>query len=143
MNEIQAIISFLEPLTSPQQAADAAIMKAIGLTEKQERHCKDWCRMDGRIDLTRDQYILAWAPRYTRSIDDALTLVPDGCYPQISKIEPERWRAHLGFANRTKGQTAESRTPAIAICIAALRARGASSRGGSSPDAATVSANIG
>lgn len=73
------LIAKLEKLTGPSREVDAEIWDAAGLTEAQERHCRNWCRMD----LTRRHYLLAWAPDVTRSIDAALTLPSDGMWPTI------------------------------------------------------------
>jgi len=66
----------VEGLTGPCREMDALIFEAIGLTSLQERHCKDWCRQNGRTDLTRAMYVSAWAPDFTRSLDAAMTLLP-------------------------------------------------------------------
>ena len=69
-------------------------------------------------------------PRYTTSIDAALTLVPNGWHYQIIK-----WRCGLGRKKAIEVRLAESgakyfdeptaaaNTPALALCIAALKAR--------------------
>ncbi len=51
-------------------------------------------------------------PDYTGSVDAALTLVPEGC----------GWLA-MGNAAKVGRCPAHGATPAIALCIAALRAR--------------------
>ena len=74
-------------------------------------------------------------PRYTASIDAALTLVPEGLdAPGSFKIERfylgngiEKNRACVwdGLGSFSSLDTAsEGATPALAICIAALKARG-------------------
>ena len=69
-------------------------------------------------------------PNYLRSIDAALTLVPEinGSipYPQISRVSPESWSVHIGYCNRAPGVTAKAASPALALCAAALRARSSS-----------------
>lgn len=73
-------------------------------------------------------------PNYTSSIDAAMTLVPDGCSIVLNIFDvatkPERIhtaRVHISsFRVRgewSPGVLADSATPAIALCIAALRAR--------------------
>lgn len=74
------LISRLEAATEGSRELDAEIFRWIGLTERQERHCRDWCRMDGRTGLTREHYIGAWAPAFTESVDDAMTLLPEGAW---------------------------------------------------------------
>ena len=66
-----------------------------------------------------------YAPAYTASIDAALTLVPDGdgwgidFGPNSTFAKPDVfwWSASVG------AEDAEGATPAIALCIAALKAR--------------------
>ena len=75
-------------------------------------------------------------PEYTSSIDAALTLVPEGWSRSIGEMmglpEKIRWMAHIrdhrpesvDSAGRSiKWKEGEAPTPAIAICIAALKAR--------------------
>ena len=68
-------------------------------------------------------------PAYTASIDAAMKLVPDRefiCidgprrYLHIPTPVPNYWRACLGY---TKSGQVWAKTPALALCIAALRAR--------------------
>lgn len=78
-------------------------------------------------------------PRYTASLDAALTLVPDGWEWKVSNraSAPHAGRAYIhngeliniggGLTRnpRYRGQEVTAATPAIAICIAALKARAA------------------
>lgn len=75
------------------------------------------------------------SPRYTGTLDAALSLVPEGpngsnVYPRIARVTPDKWEAHLGFGNRAVGHTARAATAALALCAAALRARSALDTGG-------------
>lgn len=63
----------LAKATGPDKKLDVAFFKMVGFTPAQEEHCRRWCRMD----LTREQYIDAWAPQFTGSIDAAVTLRPE------------------------------------------------------------------
>ena len=128
----EELIAALEKATGPSRDLDAAIFAHVGLTEFQERHCRQWCGQNGRTDLTRGHYLAAWAPDFTRSIDAALTLVPEG------------WRWSLDWTQRSGYQDCGradlyapgsgiqppdvcdvyAATPAIALCIAALKAQG-------------------
>jgi len=140
------LIARLEAATKPDQDIEIAIQTLIGLTEVQERHCKDWCRMDGRTDLTRERYIAAWAPSYMSSIDAALTLVPTETRSEhglwwfmeqsggslgtgksfhccrIARIWP------LGDGKHGSEEYSGFGPAPIAICIAALKARAAIAR---------------
>ncbi len=61
----------------------------------------------------------ALAP-FTRSIDAALTLVPEGWIPCSLKWYPDHVWAHLeALGKLSEGSAA---TPALALCIACLRA---------------------
>lgn len=130
------LLAALQAATGPSRELDAAIFRYIGLTEAQERHARSWCRMDRRTDLTRDDFIRSWAPAFTSSLDDALTLVPEGWIWQVST---ERHASYLDYdahsyvsdrhwadPNAGHGVCYEGHadTPALALVIAAIRARG-------------------
>lgn len=125
------IIAALVKATGPSRELEVEIFTISGHVN--EAHCKEWCRQDGRTDLTRERYIAAWAPNYTASIDAALTLVPEGFAWMIAHSNKEnvaRARCnlasirldHVSQIGEPAGR-AEAATPAIALCIAALRAR--------------------
>lgn len=132
MTDITALIARLEAADGPSNAIDVDIFRIIGLTEAQESHCRKWCKMDGRTDLTRDHYIVAWAPDFTRSIDAALTLVPDGWslwrIDQYHDDKNPAWGWGVTLRRHVQPDfgvsVGESRiSMPIAICIAALKAR--------------------
>jgi len=123
----EELIARLEAATGPDRELDAALFECVGLTELQERHCKQWCSQSGRTGLTRAHYIGAWAPDYTESIDAALSLVPEGAF--LDLYGPDRttgmYCAELPVANSEAAFLGRSQVGlAIAICSAALRARG-------------------
>ena len=77
-------------------------------------------------------------PPYTASVDSALTLVPEGWEWQVSNRAPKPLAGRAYIHNRElisggavshnpkyRGQEATAATPALALCIAALRARAA------------------
>ncbi len=73
------------------------------------------------------------APRYTASLDAAMTLVPEGCDVSVNN---SGGRAKMCWADvhpilRSPKIRAIAATPAIALCIAALRARHIEAQGGS------------
>lgn len=96
----------------------------------------------GRKDSESGPHEERWSknpPRYTASIDVALTLVPEGWRWQTSNRapKPQAGRAFIhndqpistglgGLCPNPKyeGHETTAATPAIALCIAALRARG-------------------
>lgn len=63
-------------------------------------------------------------PHYTTSLDDAITLIPEGWFYSIST---KSWTSdvavllHKGFANKSR-IWASAATPALAMCICALKA---------------------
>lgn len=60
---------------------------------------------------------------YTRSIDAALTLVPEGCVWDAGKDTTGPGFARIHRGKETSRETWFAATPAIALCIAALKAR--------------------
>jgi hypothetical protein len=131
---IADLIARLEKAEGPSRELDAEIFAHIGLTELQESHCRSWCRMAGRTDLTRERYIDAWAPAYTASIDAALTLVPDGMWwligaGRIRQREPlygaqiMRHDPDPPYTSDVIAEGEHDAGAAVALCIAALRAR--------------------
>lgn len=105
---------------------------------------RDVIRVEGDFSLaTRhtpgrywyDSVHFADAPNYTTSIDAALTLIPEGfavrdfsiwpgCRPTVRILGTHRERDGLYWHNGTDGRwEAQGATPALALCIAALKAR--------------------
>lgn len=123
------LVARLERAEAPGRSFDRDIFRLIGLTEVQERHCEMWCKMDGRTDLTRERYVETWAPDFTKSIDAALTLVPEGyawCVFSNRHFVLSKTDDYFGATVETmsvKNTVDRKPTPAIALCIAALKAR--------------------
>jgi len=70
---------------------------------------------------------------YTASIDAALTLVPEGCGWEIYNTtcdQPKVWAKVYGWPGCDEAARANATTPALALCIAALRARARPATGG-------------
>ena len=111
------LIERLEALSGPDREVDAEIALATGWMQIKT----DWFRPKS-ADIWHHKSEL---PRYTASIDAAMTLVSEGWYPQIGKLSAESWQANMGQANRGNGVNAYAAALAIALCIAALRARSA------------------
>ena len=103
-------------LRGPNRAMEWDIAVAAGVRSADEKPYV-WAGVD-------QMQFVKGVPRYLSSIDAALTLMPDGCYPQFSKVSENEWHVHLGFANRAVGIVAKAPTLAIAICVVALRERG-------------------
>lgn len=105
------LIVRLEKAEGPDRDLDIDIAKAC----LPEHHSGRW----GRINT----------PEFTRSIDAALTLVPEGwAVNNMFQRQDDRWRCALykksGGAPKDSHVTAEwTPTPAIALCIPALKAQ--------------------
>lgn len=123
-----SLIQRLEQLTGPDREVDAEIYRLIrgdkrpqgfwyfsGLREKGEAPETTWIEWSKRN-----------SPHYTSSIDAALKLVPDGwewlrespetmCVYLPKHEDDKSWAIHITGAHKS---------PAIALCIAALKARG-------------------
>ena len=119
------LIERLEQAEEGSRELDAEIWQLIGLTEAEDEHCRMWCRQDGRTDLTREMFIEAWAPKFSRSLDAALTLLGKG-YGAVEIIIHESGEATVRVGHPYT--SADGKTAPLALCAAALRAREASSR---------------
>lgn len=111
MSGLSALIAKLEAATGPSRELDALIW--LRVVEKPS---------DGR----RDRDMVGRSPAYTLFIDDAITLVPTGMEAYVTLIRSgqgkawvsaEPWNAPSAF------DVLVYASPAIALCIAALRAR--------------------
>jgi hypothetical protein len=123
---VKDLIERLEKAAGPDRQLDNAIEEAV-----------DFPKPTNPDDLP------GYPPYFTASIDAALTLVPDGWRWQISNRapKPKEGRAYLwnaephfaGIATRPnpnyRGEEDTAATPALALCIAALKARAAITAG--------------
>lgn len=118
MSEIDliALADCCEAATGPDRDLDAEIAPVRGLRVTQEGHPLGPCCYDasGRIVML---------PRYTASLDDALTLRPVG----YDWIAGDVNGGFGGTPYACVGSRVEhfAATPALALCAAALRARAA------------------
>ena len=125
------LIAALEKAEGPDRTWDTLIWECVGLSEREEYHCKIWCSQDGRKDISRGMFLDAWAPEFSSSIDAAWTLVPDGTIWKLfsdwpgdayfAVVEGDTW---LPEKAKDEWRSGRQGTPAIALCIAALKARG-------------------
>lgn len=140
------LIERLEKATGPDRELDAAIYVVTGLRPK------DLQRLGYEVELWAERGNVFWRggtvtqgpafksgetfPAYTASLDSALTLVPDFInrrwYAADSDSESDGKPVASVFhpADVMSGRIPRSvgATPAIALCIAALKARAASER---------------
>jgi hypothetical protein len=124
------LIRRLEAAKEPSYGLNADIWELIGFTPQQEEHCRNWCRQNGRDDLTREDYLAAWANPFTSSIDAAMTLLGPPGYPLWTITMQAVSHGQHGmayFAEVTVPSSAfqgqSSASFALAVCAAALRAR--------------------
>ena len=106
-------IAELEKTTGPSRELDAAIARAIGLGEVEWDDGEVWC---GRFDESPVR-----VPAFSESLDAAMTLVPPEMLPLTMVIFSTPAKA--GAQDGTRYVYFEGATPALALCIAALRAR--------------------
>lgn len=115
-----SIITRLEGLTGPDRDIDIELAPLVGIRVVDEGHPLGRCYYDKNghgVPL----------PAFTASIDAALTLVPEG-WALLLAIAPHKTicdvhEKPLGEVGRWPGH-AEAPTPAIAVCLASLRAQG-------------------
>lgn len=129
MNALLELAARVEAATGPDFAIDAAIAVAVvGYTlEKRGRDQKAWYYHPTERRRSASQYSgFDRLPRYTDSLDAAMTLVPEGWFFHVSRFSESEMRgnAHV-YGNRGLGDDYESdaATPALALTAAALRSR--------------------
>lgn len=131
IEQLRALEKRLSEIKGSDRDAEISLYRISGAID--EAHCRDWCRQDGRTDLTRDRYIRAWAPQYLSSTDAAVVLaerLTDGCWWQLNRcvnidVEPHVWfyeACIMPLDDADAKHLAEGRTPAHALCLATVRA---------------------
>lgn len=125
------LIAKLEAATGPDRALDGEIFKACYPNRDWLEFADGWCARDPDDGCAFDV-----APKYSASIDAALTLVPEGwggsihfsedrpdcelhCTVSLGRSYPTNANAYAGKS----GKDATRASVALAICIAALRAK--------------------
>ena len=116
--EFAALIARLEAATGPDRELDHAIASELGSEADFERTADGALLTDGR-GMTK---------QFTASIDAALTLVPTNHHlVELCSVREARWYASVAEKYTRTGTGPErvghAPTPAIALCIAALKAR--------------------
>ena len=123
----EELISALEKATGPDRDLDGEIAAAVWGAHT------EW----EQANYTMDIYLVVhWAPphpyagmkepcpAYTASIDAALTLVPDGARWCVGRYVVPDGEEASEYAARVDGpRFYDAASPAIALCIAALKAR--------------------
>jgi hypothetical protein len=118
MSEIGELIERLEKLTGPDREIDADIAATVGaFKEKHGLPGGGWVSKG-------EHYAVVPAPRYTESIDAAMTMLPEG-FRWGLKTSRHR-RGYFAETWTADGKVicgiGDAPTPAIALCIAILRA---------------------
>lgn len=106
----------------PSRDLDCAIAKAMGWTIQQSGYFLDWYSPEG---VTGPEVQPSF---YTASLDAAVTLVPEGFRWVAGPLPMDRGGANASVWRDSRNPkecafNIEGRTPALAICAAALRAR--------------------
>lgn len=117
---MEDLIERLEKATEGSRELDADIFEVIG-GELYQRARVLAAKPCGAPEDTITEAARGYAPRYTTSVDAALTLVPEGRLWSIGS------RVKVGGFVAVLDQDSKSHTgatPPLALCIATLRARG-------------------
>lgn len=138
--DLATLIERLEKASGPDWELDIEIGEII-FPEQYKALCEDfektWKRAqenglhDRRLACWRSTFQGVW--RFTYSIDAALTLVPEGWRWRVERYNTDETKCNaelaevgqirdFGIGIKTRAQ-ASGPTPAIALCIASLRAR--------------------
>lgn len=145
MIDLTSLISRLEKATEGSRELDAEIAVAIFKADRlpddlgyvKKTVASDQCAPGMYWYISRSGKSLYAAPRFTTSVDAAISLVPDGwhIYEMNQKDPTRKYSRHAAkispFNGNDKGwaiykaglASATAETLAVAVCIAALRVR--------------------
>lgn len=115
MTELAALIEKLTEATEGSALLDGRIAYEV-------LHCSYYVGENGSCELLKKDSTesLGPCPAYTTSLDAALTLVPEG---HSWLIENDCHHHHVPRAWVKRGPDVRHDSPALALCIAALKAR--------------------
>ena len=122
-----SLIEKLEGVTDGSRELDAEIALAVGYTrawhEDMAPNRGGWYWRNKDIGPTHETY--DWPPLFSSSLDAALTLVPEGGWQWQIRQDPNVYRAAIvgGIVPDLKIMRGLATSPALALCIAALKAR--------------------
>jgi hypothetical protein len=108
--DLEAIITDLERMPAPDRKADRTIAYALGAAEKNGPTGIYWAI--GEKNFTR-------IPAFTSSVDAAMMAIE--AVGPISNVGVTVGRCSIHRATLNDGSYCEGATPAIALCIAALK----------------------
>lgn len=123
MTALDNLISQLEAATGPSRELDAEVANAAG-AEAGFIGKLGW-RMRFATWMSWSDHRWCALPRYTASIDAAITLVPEGAVWTVLTDYGDLCRARIFNAEPELHVEEDGATPALALCIACLRARAA------------------
>lgn len=120
MSDSAALLALVEKLEKSEAGSrelDAEIWIALN---------PDWAdwKSDRPGDFNHPQYGKAYCPEYSTSLDEALRLVPSGHSVRMAQNTP--YGCNAGVSAEPGGSPSplsKGKTLALALCIAALRAR--------------------
>ena len=123
---LSALIAELEAAEQGSEALDKAIARQLGF--------RIAASTGGPHIMHQNDDMASWdLPKYSRSLDAALSLVPELCYVRVGywahgENVPLCWRALIWPPGPIGGPrdddwTGNAPTPALALCIASLKAR--------------------
>ena len=133
MTNLQELITKLEKATEPDRELDAIIAIASGIKHR-SRHTTSGINKGREWLVDSHAGVETWKhhpPAYTSSLDAALTLVPEGAVWSVQTDYELPGRAHINHLIPIADErlrppsnfNVDGATPAIALCIAALKAR--------------------
>jgi hypothetical protein len=131
MNALLELAERCEQATGPDRELDVRMGEAIDLQAYEGFGIRDTLRL-GSIERAvemAESHQNIWntaLPRYTASLDAAMTLVDDEGYCAVKRYDKERPRCWAYVGDVDFPSTGIAATPALALCAAALRARAAS-----------------
>lgn len=134
MSDLDELIQRLEKATAPSRELDLAIAFHAGRIHASVGQFSSCCWSAGgdEVILTypdgkQGAYDGKEVARYTASLDAALTLVPEECWAEGTLSSPATIEVHNQTIYQALGE-GRAATPALALCIAALKARKAMER---------------
>lgn len=131
-SSLSDLIARLEKAMGPDRELDVLIGYAVDL-RGDDKHLSfrtsfDTCGMKMMLEMA-ESYQNIWRtelPRFTSSIDAAMTLVPEGWNRRASETDKHWWWAELREGHETsynRVEIGQSPSLPVSICIAALKAR--------------------
>lgn len=129
MTELSNLIARLEAGEGPSRELDLQIQVALKRTDpsafyNEKDDCASWHEVHEFGSTTASELVGGFLPHYTSSLDAAVSLVPEGMRWAVLQLPDGTYDAAvspIGVPPLLKER--ESPTPALALCIAALKVR--------------------